>query len=87
MRLDKLKKIRETAGFTYQQVADGSGLTKEHYWMIENGKRNLSYPNAVRIASVFNKEPDDIFLGNELTKTELSSRDSKQNVDKKQEVI
>lgn len=70
MRLEKLKLIRESSNMTYQQVADSAGLTKEHYWMIENGKRNLSYHNAVRIAMVFNKEPDDIFLPTELTKTE-----------------
>lgn len=70
MRLEKLKYIRESANMTYKEVADSAGLTKEHYWMIENGKRNLSYQNAVKIALVFNKEPDDIFLPNELTKTE-----------------
>lgn len=70
MVLVKLKSLRESNGMTYQQVANGAGLTKEHYWMIENGKRNLSYQNAVKIASVFNKEPDDIFLQSELTKTE-----------------
>ena len=70
MVLVKLKSLRESNGMTYQQVANGAGLTKEHYWMIENGKRNLSYQNAVKIASVFNKEPDDIFLQLELTKTE-----------------
>lgn len=70
MVLVKLKSLRESNGMTYQQVANEAGLTKEHYWMIENGKRNLSYKNAVKIASVFNKEPDDIFLQSELTKTE-----------------
>lgn len=40
--------------------------------MIEKGKRKLSYENAVRIALVFGKEPDDIFLEHELTKTEFS---------------
>lgn len=70
MVLKKLEKIRKEHKKTFQQVADQAGLTKEFYWMIEKGKRKLSYENAVKIAMVFNKEPDDIFLNSELTKTE-----------------
>jgi putative transcriptional regulator len=65
-----LKQLREGCNMTYQQVADGAGITKEYYWQIENGKRNLSYELAVRIASVFGKTPDDIFLADELTEEE-----------------
>ena len=72
MVLKNLEKIRKENGKTFQDVADKAGLTKEFYWMIEKGKRKLSYENAVKIAMVFNKEPDDIFLETELTKTELN---------------
>lgn len=71
MSLEKLKEARESNGLTFQQVADQVGLTKQGYWMIENGKRGLSYPMAVKIADVFDMKPDDIFLDSELTKTEL----------------
>ncbi|WP_312540888.1 helix-turn-helix transcriptional regulator [Enterococcus sp.] len=70
MTLKKLEELRLKKGMTFQEVANVSGLTKEHYWMIEKGKRGLSYQNAVKIANVFNLEPDDIFLDYELTKTE-----------------
>lgn len=70
MVLQNLETIRKENGKTLQQVADAAGLTKEFYWMIEKGKRRLSYENAVKIALVFGKEPDDIFLETELTKTE-----------------
>lgn len=70
MILEGLKKIRTEKKMTYKEVAEKANMTKEYYWMIENGKRNLSYPNAVLIAGVFNKTPDDIFLSKELTKTE-----------------
>ncbi len=70
MVLQNLETIRKENGKTFQQVADAAGLTKEFYWMIEKGKRKLSYENAVKIALVFGKEPDDIFLETELTKTE-----------------
>lgn len=67
MALEKLKEFRENKGLTYKQVADQVGISKEYYWMIENGKRRLSYDLSVKIAKVFNKTPDDIFLDNELT--------------------
>ena len=70
MALEKLKQIRTQKGLTYQQVADQVGISKEYYWMLENGKRRLSYELAVKIASVFGKSPDDIFLNNELTTSE-----------------
>jgi len=71
MVLKKLEEIRKDSGKTFQDVANHAGLTKEFYWMIEKGKRKLSYENSVRIALVFGKEPDDIFLESELTKTEF----------------
>jgi len=64
---EKLKVMREDANLTYQEVADKVGISKEYYWMIENGKRKLSYPNAVKIANVFKRKPDDIFLNSKLT--------------------
>lgn len=70
MILEKLKKTREGAKLTYQQVADEIGISKEYYWMIENGKRGLTYPLAVKISAVFKSSPDYIFLDNELTRGE-----------------
>lgn len=70
MVLDKLKKMRESERLTYQQVADEVGISKEYYWMIENGKRGLTYTLAVRIAAVFKSSPDYIFLDSELTRGE-----------------
>lgn len=65
-----LKKVREEQGFTHQEVADAIGVTKPYYWQIENGKRGLYYELAVKIACVFKKTPDEIFLPDELTKSE-----------------
>lgn len=62
LSLEKLKKIRIEEKLTCQQVADGAGISKEHYWFLENGKRGLTYEMAARIAKVFNKKPDDIFF-------------------------
>lgn len=62
LALEKLKNNRINENLTCQQVADRAGISKEHYWFIENGKRGLTYEMAARIAKVFNKKPDDIFF-------------------------
>lgn len=67
MALKKLKEIRTKKGITYQEVANQVGISKEYYWMIENGKRRLTYELAVKIAKVFNSNPDYIFLDNQST--------------------
>ncbi|EUJ59494.1 helix-turn-helix domain-containing protein [Listeria fleischmannii] len=38
--MSELKSIRERRGITYEQVAEKAGISKEYYWMIENGKRD-----------------------------------------------
>lgn len=70
MILEKLKNMREKENLTYQQVAEKVGISKEYYWMIENGKRRLTYELAVKIAQVFKSSPDYIFLDSELTRSE-----------------
>jgi putative transcriptional regulator len=69
----QLKKIRSSHNMTLQQVADELGVSKPYYWQIENGERGLSYELAVKIAAVFKKKPDEIFLDNELTNEEHSA--------------
>jgi putative transcriptional regulator len=71
--LEKLKVIRNEKGLTCKQVADLVGISKEYYWMIENGKRRLTYDLAVKIAKVFDTSPDDIFLDSKLTISEQSN--------------
>jgi putative transcriptional regulator len=71
----RLKEVREKSEKTLQQVADELGVTKPYFWQIENGKRGLSYELAVKIAAVFDMKPDDIFLPDELTKTEQNTKE------------
>ncbi|GAA5344444.1 helix-turn-helix transcriptional regulator [Planifilum fimeticola] len=66
----QLRLIRQKQNMTCKQVANEIGVTKEYYWQIENGKRRLSYGLAVKIARVFKKTPDEIFLAEELTNEE-----------------
>ncbi|EAE9966605.1 XRE family transcriptional regulator, partial [Listeria monocytogenes] len=61
--ITKLKELRIENNLTYGDVATKVGISKEYYWMIENGERDgYTYNTAKKIASVFDKNPDDIFL-------------------------
>lgn len=68
MVIQTLKELREKRQMTYKDVAEKVGISTAGYWQIENGKRKGSYPMMVKIAEVFNKTPDEIFLQKELTK-------------------
>lgn len=59
---EKLKQLRAKKGYTIYDMADKLGISYSHYSLIENRKRNLTYEMAIRIAKVFKKKPDDIFL-------------------------
>lgn len=64
----KLKQLRKKNKLTCKAVAEKVGITKEYYWMIENGgRKGFSYSLAKKIATVFNVKPDDIFFNEDLT--------------------
>jgi len=58
---EKMKEIRHKRGLSLQQVADRTGFSKSFIHEIETGKKGLTYETALKIASVFNVKPDDIF--------------------------
>lgn len=60
--MEILKTLRLKEHYTHQDMANILGISKAFYWQIENKKRTLSYKMAVKIASVFKKKPDEIFL-------------------------
>lgn len=70
MTLTKLRDLRIKNDFTQEHMGKIIGITKVGYWKIEKGETPLSYDRAVKLASIFGMKPDDIFLSDELTKTE-----------------
>ena len=60
-KLTKLEEIRVKNNLTHKEMADILKISKAYYWQIENGNRNLYYKLAVKIASIFNLKPDDLF--------------------------
>jgi len=59
--VDKVKKIRVKYGYSYSKMAELLDISKPYYWQLENGKRNLSYSMAFKIAKLFKLKPDDLF--------------------------
>lgn len=59
---DTLKKLRKEYNLTIYQMASMLGISPSYYSQIENKKRRLYYEIAIKIATIFNKKPDDIFL-------------------------
>lgn len=67
MNLNNLKVLREREGISYQKMAEELDVSFQYYWMLENGKRGLSYEMAIKIAKILGMTPDNIFLSNDLT--------------------
>ncbi|MED4653068.1 transcriptional regulator [Bacillus pseudomycoides] len=60
--LQKLKRKRIEKGWTCEEVANKVGITKMHYWYIENDKRNLKIDLALKIATALEEDPKDLFF-------------------------
>ncbi len=61
-QLTTLIKLRKENNISIQKMADLLNISKTFYWQIEKRKRKLSYELALKIALIFNKKPDSIFL-------------------------
>lgn len=64
----KLRNMRINNNYTYEDMANLLDISKAYYWQIENKKRRLTYALAIKISSVFNLKPDDIFYEDFITK-------------------
>lgn len=60
--MNKLKELRKLYNLTIKQMAEMLNISTTYYWQIENGKRNLYYTTAIKIAEIFGLKPDDIFF-------------------------
>ena len=57
----RLKKLREDAGLTQQQLADKAGVNVTLISKLETGQRQrASYPSIVRLARALDLEPEQL---------------------------
>lgn len=57
-----LKEVREAYGMTQQDLADQVGIRRETIVHLENNRYNPSLEMALKIAQVFNKQVEELFL-------------------------
>lgn len=57
---DKLTKYRKEKGFTQQEVADKIGINRGSYSNWENGKREPTLENVVKLAKLFKTTTDEL---------------------------
>lgn len=86
MKREKLIELRNAKNATHEDVAEGAGISRSHYGLIENGIRNPSLDVARRIAEFFNCSieevfPDIIFFGGRCYET----KQDRQNTSEKNE--
>lgn len=63
-----LKQLRVINNLKQKEMAELVGMTHRTYRAKENGERSVSLEEALRIAEVFGKRIEDIFLHNDDTK-------------------
>jgi len=56
----RLRALRGAKGLSQESLADKAGLHRSYVWGIENGKRNVSLENIVRIARALRVLPRDL---------------------------
>lgn len=54
---DRVRSLREQAGLSQEEVADGSGMHWSYVGQIERGQRNLGYLNILSLARGLGVEP------------------------------
>ncbi len=55
-----LRRLRNSAGYSQEELADRAGLHRTYISSIERGHRNLSLENIFRLAEALNCDPRDL---------------------------
>lgn len=79
--------LRKENNYTYYHISQMLNCSKSYVWQLFNDKRNLSYEQAILIASIFNMKPDEIFysdfINKEIEQKITEIKKIKNDIDKK----
>lgn len=70
---ERIKKIRDKRGWTLDVLAEESGVSKGFLSDVENGKRDISSQNLLRIANVLGASIDYLLRGEVVKNKEAAS--------------
>jgi transcriptional regulator with XRE-family HTH domain len=59
----KIRTLRESRGWTQQQLADMTGIGRVHVSELENGKREAGLRMLERLAETFEMSVEELFRG------------------------
>ncbi len=62
MMRNRVKDLRLARGWTQEHLARKLLISRPYLSQIENGKRNIGITIMLRIASLFNKSVEEVFL-------------------------
>lgn len=62
---DRLRTLREAAGYTQQEVAEQIGVAAQTYWRWEQGRGEPSFRQICAVAAMFGKTPNDFVTDEE----------------------
>lgn len=57
LNLKRIRSEREVAGLTAQQMADKLGVSKGHYYQVENGTRNFPMGLFIKYVNILGYNP------------------------------
>ncbi len=60
-KLVKFRDMRKKKGLNLGDIAEVLQVSKAYVSMMETGKRSLDYKMAIKMASIFDVRPDDLF--------------------------
>lgn len=65
LNLKRIRSEREMAGLTAQEMADKLGVSKGHYYQVENGNRNFPMDLFIKYVNILGYNPAQtmIFFG------------------------
>ena len=79
----RMRKCRETYGYTQAEVADKVGLSEAAYKSYENGNRRIPVDALTRVAALYNVSVDEL-LGNAITRDNAPTHSIQGNFTKEQ---
>lgn len=61
----KIRKLRKQRKLSIYDMANYLDITAAYYSQLENKKRRLFYDTAIKLAAIFEMEPDELFYPDE----------------------